>query len=253
MCPLTSEPDARQVIVRPPLHRLGGPPPWRDLSTDARRSITLERVTRAVQGRSGLSAPRNDEIAVARAFGDPGAASDPAAVLVALFEEDGDVRVVLTVRAGHLRSHRNEVAFPGGRLDPGEEIDQGALREAYEEVRLDPALVTVIGHLAPMPTVSSNTVMTPVVAVLPGRPSLEPEPSEVDRIFDVALSDLLAEGVFAEELWSVPGRPGPLGVIGAEFPVWFFETAGEIIWGATARVLVELLTLTLGTTGPPAR
>jgi hypothetical protein len=72
----------------------------------------------------------------------------------------------------------------------------------------------------------------------------------VARVFDVALSDLLADGVFAEERWAVPGRRGVDGASGGEFPVWFFSVAGETIWGATARVLGELLCLVLGVPGP---
>ena len=115
---------------------------------------------------------------------------------------------------------------------------------------LDPAAVTVVGHLTAMPTVSSNTLMNPVVAVLAGRPVTVPAPDEVARVFDVALVDLLADGVWAEELWAVPGRNGRDGQLGGEFPVWFFSVAGETVWGATARVLTELLCLILGVPGP---
>ncbi len=133
-------------------------------------------------------------------------------MLVPLFEEAGETRVVLTVRSDRLRSHQGEVAFPGGRLEPGEGVVAAALREATEEVSLDPSLVTVIGQLTAMPTVSSNTVMTPVVGALARRPVLQPNPAEVDRVFDVALADLLADGVFHEEWWTVPGRLGPSGL-----------------------------------------
>jgi 8-oxo-dGTP pyrophosphatase MutT (NUDIX family) len=176
--------------------------------------------------------------------------ANPAAVLVGLFEEDGEARVLLTVRSSRLRSHQGEVAFPGGKLDADESVDDGARREAEEEVGLDPSSVTVVGRLTAMPTVSSNTLMTPVVAVLPGRPVTVPAPDEVARVFDVALADLLADGVWAEELWAVPGRHGPDGQLGGEFPVWFFSVAGETVWGATARVLTELLCLVLGVPGP---
>jgi 8-oxo-dGTP pyrophosphatase MutT (NUDIX family) len=137
------------------------------------------------------------------------------------------------------------VAFPGGRLEPGESLEGAALREAHEEVDLDPQLATVIGELTTMPTVASDTVMTPMVAVLTTRPVTTANPDEVDRIFDVALTDLVADGVFHEEWWAVPGRVGVSGVPGGEFPVWFFEVAGETVWGATARTLVELLCLVL--------
>ena len=101
-----------------------------------------------------------------------------------------------------------------------------------------------------MLTVSSNTLMTPVVAVLASRPTLAASPAEVDRIFDVALADLVAPGVFREEQWSIRRRSSLAGRPGGEFPVWFFEVAGEMVWGATARVLVELLSLVLGVGDP---
>jgi 8-oxo-dGTP pyrophosphatase MutT (NUDIX family) len=174
----------------------------------------------------------------------------PAAVLVALFEEAGETRVVLTVRTSDLSSHRDEVAFPGGRLDAGEKATDGALREAWEEVGLDPGAVSVVGTLHDLATASSNTMVTPVVGTLDGRPSLTANPREVALIFDLTLAELLVDGVFHEEWWSVPGSPPLGGRPEVEFPVWFFEAGGEIIWGATARILVDLLSLALGTGAP---
>ena len=160
--------------------------------------------------------------------------------------------MVLTVRSDRLRSHQGEVAFPGGRLEPGEAVVDAALREAAEEVGLDGTSVTVIGQLTAMPTVSSDTVMTPVVGSLARRPELTPSPDEVERVFDVALSDLAADGVFHEEWWTVPGRIDVTGLPVGEFPVWFFEVAGETVWGATARTLMELVCLVLGVPFPPS-
>ncbi|HET6792820.1 MAG TPA: CoA pyrophosphatase [Acidimicrobiales bacterium] len=161
----------------------------------------------------------------------------PAAVLVPLFEEDGDTRVVLTRRSSNLRSHTGEVAFPGGRLEPSEAPLAGALREASEEVGLDPAVCDVLGELTPLSTMSSSAAITPVVAALPGRPHLRPNPHEVERIFDVALSELVGEGVFREERW-----PWPDG----DRPVYFFELEGDTVWGATARILHQLLDVVTG-------
>ncbi len=211
-------------------------------------SVPLERVRAAVAAADGVGPAGGSEHLVEFIRSQEGVdvAGNPAAVLVALFEEDGEARVLLTVRSGRLRSHRGEVAFPGGRLDPGETDDEGALREAYEEVRLDPALVTIVGHLSALPTVASNTLMTPVVATLAGRPATEASPDEVSRVFDVALVELLGDRVFHEEWWAIPGRPGADGDPGGEFPVWFYTAGGEIIWGATARVLTELLCVILG-------
>ncbi len=247
-----------QVIPRPPAHRPGGPAPWAGVAEEDRRSITLDRVRSAVAVRSSAG---SDPVGAGdrrlaeflRSVDGVDVGVRPAAVLVALFDEDDQARVLLTVRSGELRSHRGEVAFPGGRLDEGETVDQAARREAFEEVGLDPATVTVIGHLSAMPTVSSNTLMTPVVATLPGRPDTVASPAEVARIFDVSLGELVEDGAFREEWWAVPGRPGADGSLGGEFPVWFFTAGGEIIWGATARVLTELLCLVLGVAVPGAR
>ncbi len=244
------------MIPRPPVHRPGGEAPWARLPAATRAVLPLARVVDAVtaRDRSGDAAATANEVSeFSRTFADAFPGANPAAVLVALFEEEGQARVLLTVRSSRLRSHQGEVAFPGGKLDPGEGIDEGACREAEEEVGLDPTLVTVVGRLSAMPTVSSNTLMTPVVAVLDGRPVTSPAPDEVARVFDVALADLVADGVFAEELWAVPGRPGADGTAGGEFPVWFFSVAGETVWGATARVLTELLSLVLGVPGPARR
>jgi 8-oxo-dGTP pyrophosphatase MutT (NUDIX family) len=237
---------ARRVITRPPSHRPGGPAPWAHLSASERHGITVARVAAALseEGLARVSSEWSGTKEPWRALLGDGEVRR-AAVLVALFEEDGVARVVLTVRSERLSTHRGEAAFPGGGLESEEDVVHGALREAHEEVALDPGTVTVVAALTPMPTVASNNVMTPVVATLPGRPRLVANPAEVVRVFDVALDGLVADGVFHEELWAMPGRPGATGIPGAEFPVWFFDVAGETVWGATARTLVELLCLVL--------
>jgi 8-oxo-dGTP pyrophosphatase MutT (NUDIX family) len=159
----------------------------------------------------------------------------PSAVLVALFEEAGESRVVLTRRSTRLRTHRGQVSFPGGRLDPGEDAVAAALREAHEEVGLDAAAVRPVGYLAPAFAFSTGAPITPVVATLGSRPVLVPNPDEVDRAFDASLSDLAA--TCTEEWWQEPDLP--------RFPMYFFAVEGETIWGATARMLVDLLTTVL--------
>ena len=234
-------PSRRQVIPRPPSWRPGGPAPWAVLAEGERRGIGLERVRKVVEAHHQALSGR--ERVTFDGFPDPRA---PSAVLVPVFEEEGEARVVLTRRAAHLRTHTGEVSFPGGRLEPGERPEAGARREAREEVGLDPASVTVVGELSPLATFSSGSRITPVVGLLPGRPVLVANPAEVEHLFDVALAELAAEGVFREEWWQVPGRP-PVAAMDAEgwFPVWFFELPDDTVWGATARMLVELLRLVL--------
>ncbi|MHB8680806.1 MAG: NUDIX hydrolase [Acidimicrobiales bacterium] len=231
----------RQVIPRPPEAQTGGPAPWAALAPEARRGIGLGRVAKAVEAHeAGLS---GRERVTFDGFPDPGA---PSAVLVPVFEEHGEARVVLTRRAAHLRTHTGEVSFPGGRLDPGEEPGTGALREAEEEVGLDPTGIELVGTLSSLTTFSSGSTITPVVGLLPTRPDLAANPAEVEHVFDVALAELASDDVFREERWRVPGRPvTPFTDDAGWFPVWFFELPHDTVWGATARMLVELLRLVL--------
>jgi len=160
------------------------------------------------------------------------------AVLAPLYEEDGDVRVVLTRRAQHLRSHRGEVSFPGGGQETNEDLRATALRESHEETGLDPASVDIIGELDHLETVTSRSFITPFVGALPGRPALEPNPAEVEKILHVRLVDLFDPDVFREERWGLP----PL-----DRPIYFFEVVGDTIWGATAFMLRNFLALLSGT------
>ncbi len=213
--------QARPPVPRPDTARAGAQPPWASLPEGRRRGIGLEQVRAALTAWDGQPARGSPEGAV------------PAAVLVALFEEHAETRVILTRRSSRLRSHTGQVSFPGGRLDAGESALDAALREAAEEVGLDPVQVEVVGRLSPLTTASSATWMTPFVGTMDSRPALCPNPAEVERVFDVALADLMADGVYREERWSVDGE--------VDHPIHFFEVEGELIWGATAHVLHELL------------
>lgn len=222
----------RQVIPRPPTAWAGGPAPWAGLDPGDRKGISVGRVGRALSH----PRPRPEWAQPPDAFPDPGS---PSAVLAAMFDEGGEARVVLTRRSAHLRSHRGEVSFPGGRLDAGETEEEGALREAAEEIGLDPGSVEVVGRLSAVTTFSSGSTITPVVGFLPGRPDLVASPTEVEHLFDVALRDLAEPEIFREEWWTVEGRGPAVG--GEPFPIWFFELPDDTVWGATARMLVDLL------------
>lgn len=156
----------------------------------------------------------------------------PAAVLVALWPQDGATRVLLTKRPAHLSSHAGEVSFPGGAVEAGEDPVAAALREADEEVGLGPECLSVVGTLSALPTVGSAYLVTPVVATLTGPPHLRPHPGEVDRVLTVPLAVLTdPAGVWAEE-WEIAG---------AWRPVLFLRAGDDVVWGATARILDELL------------
>lgn len=171
-----------------------------------------------------------------------------AAVLVPLFEEDGRAWVVLTRRSQHMRSHTGEMSFPGGRQEGGETLVDAALREAREEIALDTTGVEIVGELDHLATFVSNSSIVPFVGVLPGRPAgLVPNPIEVEAVVIVTLDELVQDDVFRTEIWPFPSdSSGPTG----ERPIHFFELYGDTVWGATGRMLVNLLSIALGVEHP---
>ena len=171
----------------------------------------------------------------------------PSAVLVVLADGLSGAEVLLTRRAQHLSSHGGEVCFPGGRLDDGETYVAAALREAHEEVGLDPNAVRVVGQLNPIGTWVSRSWIVPIVARVDAPLALVGRTAEVDRVMWVPLHDLTRPGTFREEWWHT--------AVG-ERPIYFFELDDETVWGATARMLHELLRVAHGidadADGPPA-
>jgi 8-oxo-dGTP pyrophosphatase MutT (NUDIX family) len=223
---MTHARGGEQHIPRPPHVEAGRAAPWAALSNGA-RAVTVEQVRKAVEA-APLGRPLTPTI--------PGAQA--AAVLVPVFEEDGVARMVLTRRSTNLPSHQGQIAFPGGKVHDGETSEAGALREAHEEVGIPPADVDVVGPLEQLSTVASQFVLSPFVGVLATRPKLEPNPGEVARVFDVSFADLMEAGVYHEEQWDLPG-------FGMR-PMHFFDVADETVWGATARILHDLLVLVTG-------
>ncbi|MGH9019769.1 MAG: NUDIX hydrolase, partial [Acidimicrobiales bacterium] len=126
-----------------------------------------------------------------------------------------------------------------------------ALREAHEEVDLDPAAVRPLTWLTPIATFASGSSIWPIVGVLERPPTLTPDPREVDRVFSVALRDLVADGAFVEERWR-RDDPRPGTDDDGFFPIYFFRVPGDLIWGATARVLTELACVALDVDWPDA-
>jgi peroxisomal coenzyme A diphosphatase NUDT7 len=222
-------PGGDQVIPRPETWSPGPPPPWAE---SADRPLHLDGVVEAVRA-------RGDSRPISPAFPD----SYLSAVLIALVDGGDGPEVLLTRRAAHLRNHHGEISFPGGRLDPGETPVEAAIREAHEEVALAPAVVEVVGELDHLNTVVSRNYIIPIVARLAGRPSLRPAQDEVDRILFVPLAELRRSDTYREERWGVPPT---------DRAIHFFELDDETVWGATARMLVQLLALAHGTDPPPA-
>src|SRR5215471_20761036 len=156
-----------------------------------------------------------------------------AAVLVGLFDYAGETHLAFIRRAATLRSHSGEIAFPGGAVDPGDDsVVMTALREAREEIGLDPARVEVLGVLPPGFTSVSNFVIIPVVAFLPqGLGALHLQETEVTELILASLHGLADPAIFRTEQWTRSGMT---------HSVYFFEYGPYTIWGATARMLNAL-------------
>jgi 8-oxo-dGTP pyrophosphatase MutT (NUDIX family) len=152
----------------------------------------------------------------------------------ARFHPDRDAaHVILTVRADGLR-HGGQVSLPGGVVDPGETFEQAALREAHEEVALALDAVRVLGALTPLDIPVSGFRLHPIVGVHPTRPQLTPSDSEVARILEVSVDDLLDP----RHLVTTERERD-----GVTYRVPAFRIADVEIWGATAMVLAEFLAL----------
>ncbi len=159
-----------------------------------------------------------------------------AAVLLALFEQENVPYLAFIRRASTLRSHSGEIAFPGGGVDATDTSPaMTALREAYEEIGLEPARVEVLGVLPPVFTVVSNYLITPVVAYLPqGLGTMQLQASEVTELILAPLHALANPAIAHTEQW-VRG--------GMTRTVYFYDYDSYRIWGATGRILSMLLEL----------
>ncbi len=153
----------------------------------------------------------------------------PAAVLVPVTDRPRP-GVILTRRPETMRRHAGQVAFPGGRVDPGEDVITAALREAEEEIALPRAVVSVIGTVDSYRTVTGY-IVTPVIAVVPPDLRLVPNAAEVAAVFEVPLDFLLdtANHVEATVEWQ-----------GHERHYYEINWEGHRIWGATAAMIVNL-------------
>lgn len=153
-----------------------------------------------------------------------------AAVLAPVYEDRDDFRLVLIRRPLHMPTHGGDVAFPGGKPEPGERPLDTALREAREEVGIDPDAVEVLGYLPAIHTVSYPLLVVPVVGRLAGVPSLRPDPNEVDRIHTPTVGSLLDETRWRSKSWR-------------GHQVYMFDLDGDTLWGATARMVRRLIGL----------
>lgn len=214
-------PGGDQVIPRPPQVWVKPFNPWSKLDLSNLHSLdrVVERVRRFTQDLAVLP---------------PAPDARVSAVLVGLLDSPGGPEVILTKRSKLLRSYTGEISFPGGRLDADESPREAAIREAHEEINLDPRHVEVIGELSAVTTNFSTTHVVPIVALIKERPSLDVVNDEVERVFTVPLIEFTREDTYWEELWGAPPD---------QLQVHFYHLDDETVWGATGRMLHQLLSI----------
>ena len=154
-----------------------------------------------------------------------------AAVLVALYLKDGDLHAVFTRRRDDMRRHPGEISFPGGRQDDDEsDLRRTALRESEEEIGLSPGDVELIGALQPTPTIATNYAVYPFVGLIEPGHAWKLSAAEVDEVLELTVSDLRA-GYGRQRLLRR----------GVPFRTDVYVVDDQLIWGATARMLGDLL------------
>lgn len=155
------------------------------------------------------------------------------AVLILLYPGPDGVRTLVTKRPRHMRTHAGEIAFPGGGIEDADQtMWDTALREANEEIALEPEGIREVGRLDRFVTGASHSLVQPIVAWSDHAPEVTPSPDEVDRIIEVPLRELVDPEAYRSEIWLFEGE---------EFDMHFFELIGETVWGATALMLHNLL------------
>jgi 8-oxo-dGTP pyrophosphatase MutT (NUDIX family) len=156
------------------------------------------------------------------------------AVLVLLFPLDDSAATVYTVRRADLTHHAGQVSFPGGRIDGDETPQDAALREAQEEIALDPGDVEIIGRMTRLYIPPSRFIVHPFLAITRQRPVFLAQEQEVETILEVPVSELLEPDTRKTEVWEIRGEKSH---------VPWYDVSGVRIWGATAMITAELLGL----------
>jgi 8-oxo-dGTP pyrophosphatase MutT (NUDIX family) len=158
-------------------------------------------------------------------------AGRPAAVLLMLFERDGEPWLIFTRRTHHVAQHKGEISFPGGgRDDEDADLESTAVRETVEELGVDPVDITIVGRLDELPTFVTGYNVTPYVAVVPEQHSYRPSDVEIDEVIELPVAEL--DRVARREVIVRRGFPIETNI---------FETRGHFIWGLTGAILRQFL------------
>lgn len=158
-----------------------------------------------------------------------------AAVLIPLFKKNGEYHILFTRRTDKVEHHKGQISFPGGRQDKKDkDLLATALREAREEMGIEEKDVHILGELDDICTATTGFCVSPFVALIPYPYPYKVNRQEIEEVIEVPLSGLLDDRRFRQELYEKDGQP---------IPVYFYQHQDHTIWGATAKILKQLLDL----------
>jgi 8-oxo-dGTP pyrophosphatase MutT (NUDIX family) len=185
------------------------------------------------------------ELSYGRHTGEPPYGARRAAVIAPLYRHEGRWHVLLTVRSTRLANHSGQISLPGGAVEPGEASRTAALRELEEELGIEPRRLQVAGELSSVYVLASNFLVNPWIGFLRRRPLVRPNLAEVSRVLEVPLEDLTHPA----------SRGAAIITRGAlRFRAPHYAWQGHRIWGGTAMILSELITVlrqaSAGSTSP---
>ena len=165
----------------------------------------------------------------------------PSAVLVPLFVKDNDWRMLLTMRSQEVATHKGQISFPGGAVDRHDKsMLDAALRETHEEIGVEPKDVQVLGELDDIFTIT-NFRVTPFVGVVPYPYPYRVSAREIDRLIEVPVDALLHNEHFEASFVEYEG---------CKYPIFSFFYDGDVIWGATAKIITHFLSVAFGFDAP---
>ena len=154
------------------------------------------------------------------------------AVAVLLFENNNQTECILIQRPTYEGTHSAQVAFPGGKLEENETLEQAALRETHEEIGVESSEIKLLGELSQLYIPPSNFLVTPFLGILDKEPHYTPDPREVAEVFSFPVSELI-------DLKEIPSTKITLSN-GLRLETPYFDINNKVVWGATAAMLNEL-------------